>query len=565
MVKKVKFWCFLLLIFCCSCSISSLVSSSFSTASTSYERDEEGFYKLDEKDLLEEAIEDNKEITKLRISGEYEEKKYNAMRLYAGDKQIPIYNVKTNYTHQWTPDTLKRMNNAVSVIELEGKMTFRLQTNFLIHNIFTIRPLSRNVPYNIDEQKRLVTFTISEPGAYTIEFRNDKTLHLFVHPYEAYNQYKNDTNVLYFAPGIYNKDNCSYIQNDHMIHLNSNTTVYLELGAILECGFVSNNASHIKIVGSGIVDGSSFIRNATTNERLIPFDFNYCTDIQFLGITTLDPAGWCYNIYFCDQVTFKNVAIISSRSNGDGISLQSSKNVVCKNAFVRSFDDSLVVKNYPRWNNMTSYGSTYNIQFKNCILWTDLAQSMEVGYETYGEQMEDIHFENITVLHNFHKAPISIHNANQAKMKNISFKDITIEDASMGEGDGSNLLIDFSCAYSSTWSNGHGVTPLGSIDQVMVQNVKVLSENKIQKISIMGSVDTRENYKGSVHKIQNVTLQDIQIVDEKLQAGNARIMINEYVESLKVMLTGNEITGATYQASVSANAYGKNYQIIEVQ
>ena len=42
-------------------------------------------------------------------------------------------------------------------------------------------------------------------------------------------------------------------------------------------------------------------------------------------------------------------------------------------------------------------------------------------------------------------------------------------------------------------------------------------------------------------------------------------MINEYVESLKVMLTGNEITGATYQASVSANAYGKNYQIIEVQ
>ena len=56
------------------------------------------------------------------------------------------------------------------------------------------------------------------------------------------------------------------------------------------------------------------------------------------------------------------------------------------------------------------------------VLWTDLAQSMEIGYETYGEYMKDIVFRNITVLHNFHKPVISIHNSDDTKIENIVFQ-----------------------------------------------------------------------------------------------------------------------------------------------
>ena len=102
-----------------------------------------------------------------------------------------------------------------------------------------------------------------------------------------------------------------------------------------------------------------------------------------------------------------------------------------KECFIRSWDDSLVVKNYPKWSNKSEHGATRNIRFNNIIIWTDLAQSMEIGYETIGEVLEDVIFDNITVLHNLHKPVISIHNANNANIKNIIFRNITVEDASM--------------------------------------------------------------------------------------------------------------------------------------
>ena len=72
------------------------------------------------------------------------------------------------------------------------------------------------------------------------------------------------------------------------------------------------NKNNIKIVGGGIIDGSTFERDANKNIQSIPYDFNYCNNITFKGIATLDPAGWCYNIYFCKDVYFDNIKIINS-------------------------------------------------------------------------------------------------------------------------------------------------------------------------------------------------------------------------------------------------------------
>ena len=94
--------------------------------------------------------------------------------------------------------------------------------------------------------------------------------------------------------------------------------------------FFAHGGNNIKIVGGGIIDGSVFERNANINIQTIPYEFNYCSNLMFKGIVTTDPAGWCYNIYYCDAVVLDNIKIISSRSNGDGVSIQSCKNVTCK-------------------------------------------------------------------------------------------------------------------------------------------------------------------------------------------------------------------------------------------
>lgn len=91
-------------------------------------------------------------------------------------------------------------------------------------------------------------------------------------------------------------------------------------------------------------------------------------------IIVLNPNAWVCQAYDSHDGVIDGVKIITARPNGDGISLQSCQNYEVKNCFVRSWDDSLVVKNYDQ--------NSSDIHFSQMQLWTDFAQSMEVGYET---------------------------------------------------------------------------------------------------------------------------------------------------------------------------------------
>ena len=449
---------------------------------------------------------------------------YSKMTLSVKDEIIPVYNCKVNYSHSWNPEAPQRVDNGVAIVAIDGKVTFNLKTTFKHLDRITIRPLNKEVEYQVINEKE-IEFKISEVGQYTIEFSNDRTLHLFINPINQYEEYKNNANLIYFGPGIHNKNNSNYILGDNFIHASSNQTIFIDEGAVVEAGIISNGGSNITVVGNGIILGANFERSATTNAKLIPIEFNNCNNIKFLGISCLDPAGWCYNLYFSNNIVIDNIKIISSRANGDGISLQSCQNVVCENSFVRSWDDSLVVKNYPLWSNRNVEGTTKNIRFKNCLIWTDLAQSMEIGFETVGQVMDDIHFEDIIVLHNFHKAVISIHNGNNAAIKNVRYKNIIVEDASMGRGDGRNVLIELTAEFSTTWSTNHKTTALGSIDDVVIEDVKVLSSSN-PSIVLRGSIDIRSGYNNSLHEITNITMKNIDISGTLLTQNYSKLEIS---------------------------------------
>lgn len=458
---------------------------------------------------------------------------YNQMTLSCEELNIPVFNCKTNFSHYWNAEAPQRMNNGVAIINIEGSVKLKITTVFNLNNKCVIRPLVKDIKFNFIDNYN-IEFVIEEVGQYTIELSNDRTLHLFVNRYNEYENYRDTKeyqNYIYFGPGVHNKDNSTYINQNNLINLSNNTLVFIDEGAVVEAGFIANEKENITIVGYGIVSGACFDRSATKNTKLIPYEFNYCKNLIFYGVATLDPAGWCYNLYFSSDIILDNIKIISSRSNGDGVSIQSCKNVKCINSFVRSWDDSLVVKNYPKWVNRNIEGETENIYFYNCVLWTDLAQSMEIGYETVGEKMENITFEKITVLHNFHKAPISIHNGNNANIKNVLYKDIIIEDADMGKGDGRNILIEITAEFSSTWSNGHKETSLGSVDGVKIINVKVLdADNPL--ISLRGSIDARGNYSDDIHYVSNVEIENVVICGEKL---------DENYNNLEMVYTDNII------------------------
>lgn len=142
------------------------------------------------------------------------------------------------------------------------------------------------------------------------------------------------------------------------------------------------------------------------------------------------------NIYNCDNVDLDNVKIFTAWPNGDGITVQSSRDVTVRNSFIRSWDDSLVVKNYA-----SEKGSDLaRVTFGNCQVWTDLEKSAEVGYETNKgckpkATISDVAFRNITVLHNFHKPVMCIHNTDDCEVSGIRYQNIVVEEASMDKGE----------------------------------------------------------------------------------------------------------------------------------
>lgn len=199
------------------------------------------------------------------------------------------------------------------------------------------------------------------------------------------------------------------------------------------------------------------------------------------------------------------------------------------------------------------------------MIWTDLAQSLEIGYETVGEVMEDIKFKNITVLHNFHKPVLSIHNSNNANVKNVTYENITVDDASMGKGDGYSAVIEFNSKYSSTWSNVQKITKLGSVDNVKVTNLLVRGTSTTYPIIIEGDKESRSGYEQTEHYVSNVYLLDIKFGGKTINALNTKINKNEYTKGIYLLEpSGEEITGANLYRNLDDSQlanYGKNVSV----
>ena len=166
-------------------------------------------------------------------------------------------------------------------------------------------------------------------------------------------------------------------------------------------------------------------------------------------------------------------------------------------------------------------------------VWTDLAQSMEIGYETdkgltLDPEISDVLFENITVLYNFHKPVISIHNADDAFIHGITYRNITVENAFMQGDNGNNKeLIEMTLQKNGNWSTVKD--EYGSIDDVLIDGLTVVN-------TIDGKVPTsRFSGHGPDNRITNVTLQNVTILGEPITDLDAlHASVNEFCEGITV-------------------------------
>ena len=242
-----------------------------------------------------------------------------------------------------------------------------------------VRPTSRGVKPRI--KGRLITFRLPQPAQLTLELDGvHYALHLFADPPETGAPKAGDANVLYFGPGVHRPGK---------INLQSGQTVYVAGGAVVYTAIAGRGLTGVRILGRGIIDTSEFPRGQGGGSIRL----TNCTDVKIDGVILRDPDTWGLAASGCRNVTISRVKLIGFwRYNSDGIDLCNTQDVTIRDSFVRSFDDSIVLKGLK--GRQESFGDrpVRNIRASNLVLWCDWGRALEIGAETSTPEIVDVIF-----------------------------------------------------------------------------------------------------------------------------------------------------------------------------
>lgn len=381
-----------------------------------------------------------------------------------GGKKVQLNKIRANYSHSFNRST-KPGTTPLGMFDFSGSATVQLTYSENVTSC-VVRPVGSGIVPTVSG--KTVTFTITKAGQYSVEINGTvkNAVMLFANNIEA----APSGNVKIIPAGVH--------KDTFEINSRSETTeIYLAPGAVVQGKILFNNCTAGKLTGKGIIDGSPFTPWLDNrNIAVLPIELWAAENISISGVTIVNPNAWCVQVQNSSNVTIDNIKMISANPNGDGISIQSSSKVTVTNSFIRTWDDSLVVKNY---------GQVFStdITFDNCIVWNDLAQCMEIGYETNKANapnpvIKNINFKNITVMHALDGPIISIHNADNCAVSDITYNNIIVEDMS------AKYLLQFNNTYSSNWSK---VKERGSINNVTVDGVTVLTAGKTVQCQVDAS------------------------------------------------------------------------------
>lgn len=377
----------------------------------------------------------------------------------------------------------------------------------------SVRPLSKNVKFE-KSGAREIEFSIDGPCGLAVEINGrERPLFVFANP-PANPPAKRANSVVFRAGGIYDVGLDKKIASD--------TSVIVEGGAIVYGTFAAGDPEtaeptrNISLSGNGIISGETIPRPQERRE----ITFLKTKSLEVSGITVVHPTNWTLALFACEGVKIDNVKVVSDSPRDDGIDLVSCKNAAVENCFLRTRDDCIAVKAGVDYGGIKFFemgvdASSENILVKNCSIWNGIwGNALEIGFETRGDEIKNVSFENIDILRALgaggDEGVLTIHNGDRAKISNILYKDIRAEEA---EGCAVNIRVLHS-RYSRDKERG-------SVSGVRFENVSMRSEKPL-KIKIEGY--------GKNSAVENVVFDNFSINSAPLKAGD--IPPSEFAEKI---------------------------------
>ena len=274
-----------------------------------------------------------------------------------------------------------------------------------------VRPLQRGIKAAMTGKR--IRFTLDRHDNISIEINDHLDAPLFIFWDPPVETPENDGKTIIFKAG--------QIHEVGKMILGSGDRVFLEGGAVVRAWLLIENAVDVRVWGPGVLDQSK--RDFRENTIYV----RKSREVLLEDVLLLDTFSWSLHLSFSEDVRINRVRIIGWRPNCDGIDVLSSSHVAIRDCFFRNADDCVAIKS-GKWD-MDETGVMEDITVERCVFWNDLpGNAMEIGFELDNRLVQSVHFRDCDIIHVLLGAAFSIHNGGTARIEDVSFEDIRIED-----------------------------------------------------------------------------------------------------------------------------------------
>ena len=212
--------------------------------------------------------------------------------------------------------------------------------------------------------------------------------------------------------------------------------------------------------------------------------------------------------------------------------------MLIENCFIRTFDDSIVLKGLAAHDGYAcGHLPLRNVTAKGCVIWTDWGRGLELGAETCAPQMSDILFEDCDIIHAVHVAMDS-QNSDRAEVKDVRFENIRVEldestlrpihqstpgevyDMDAGGGWCPRLFVIE--IRKTMWSHDEAY---GQVSGVQLKTIDVTA-NEVPESLLVGY--------DAEHGVSDISIERLSINGRMINdAGQGRFVCNDYVDDLR--------------------------------
>lgn len=381
-----------------------------------------------------------------------------------------------------------------------------------------LRPTRRAKKFELENN--CVRFLMSRADYYCLEVNGDLSRPLLLFCDEKIEKQLYDgENLLYFPKGYHKLGE---------YHAVSDTVIFIDEGAFVEGKIRGEGVKNLRIIGNGVLLGTNH-----DERRSSPVSIANSEDVEINGITIIGVNCWNLCLRRCKRVLIENIKILAHQVWSDGIDVVSCENVVIRHIFIKNEDDCVCIKSSGAVKSNFDGADVRNVLVEDCVLWSGpRGNSLEIGYETNNSVVENVLFRNVDVMHRqtqtnkFHRSIISIHNAGNATIRNITYENVYAEETEEN-------FIQISHMNQPEWGLGDGV-----IENIRLRNV-TLAGGELRESAVRGYPRGVAPGAKKPCVTRNITFENLKILGKEIRsledAKENGFFVDEFAENVRFL------------------------------